>query len=97
MQRVVGLLVLTRIWGTELRGVSNALEIAWDRGIKKLLCECDSSVSVNLIHNGTPDYHPYSFIHIREFLNRDWIVKIYHVWREANGVADMLARTTSLG
>lgn len=53
----------------------------------------DSEVVVGFLKTGISDSHPLSF-HVRlchGCLSRDWIVRISHVYREANRLADGLA------
>ncbi|KAJ1388403.1 Ribonuclease H domain [Sesbania bispinosa] len=77
----------------EMRGIINGLEVAWSLGAEKVLLECDSMVDVKLVTDGVSDVHPYSFLvkRIRDLLVRHWEVKVCHIWREGNCVADCLA------
>ena len=77
----------------ELWGVYYGLCIAWDNGIRRLEVEVDSESVVGFLKTGIHDTHPLSFL-VRlcyGFISRDWIVKISHVYREANRLADGLA------
>ncbi|KAF7815339.1 reverse transcriptase [Senna tora] len=66
----------------------------WEKGFKHVVVESDNRNVINLICNGYDGPHPLRNIlsRIRELLNRDWHVKIKHVFREGNMVADCLAR-----
>lgn len=77
----------------ELRGMLTGLHVAWDAGVKHLILESDSQVAVKLVNEGVPTTHPYYFIvhRISLLLQRHWVVRILHTWREANRVADVLA------
>ncbi|KAG7559686.1 Reverse transcriptase domain [Arabidopsis thaliana x Arabidopsis arenosa] len=77
----------------ELWGVYYGLYIAWERRITRLELEVDSELVVGFLKSGISDSHPLSFL-VRlchGFLTRDWIVRISHVYREANRLADGLA------
>lgn len=77
----------------ELWGVYYGLYIAWEQRVTRLELEVDSQVVVGLLQTGISDSHPLSFL-VRlchGFLSRDWIVRISHMYREANYLADGLA------
>ena len=78
---------------TELWGVYYGLVIGWEKGISRLELEVDSIMVVEFLTKGIGDTHPLSFL-VRlchGFLTRDWLVRIVHVYREANHLADGLA------
>ncbi|AAF19536.1 F23N19.5 [Arabidopsis thaliana] len=77
----------------ELWGVYYGLFMAWDRGITRLELEVDSEMVVGFLRTGIGSSHPLSFLvrMCHGFLSRDWIVRIGHVYREANRLADGLA------
>ena len=55
--------------------------------------EVDSKMAVGFLTTGIKDIHPLSFL-VRlchGFLTRDWLVRIVHVYRKANRLADGLA------
>ena len=55
--------------------------------------EVDSESVAGFLQTGIHDSHPLSFL-VRlcyGFISRDWLVKISHVYREANYLADGLA------
>ncbi|KAG7571647.1 Ribonuclease H domain [Arabidopsis suecica] len=77
----------------ELWGVYYGLYLAWDRKVSRLVVEVDSEMVVGFLKTGINDTHPLSFM-VRlchGFISRDWIVRIDHVYREANFLADGLA------
>ncbi|CAA7054658.1 unnamed protein product [Microthlaspi erraticum] len=77
----------------ELWGVYYGLVIAWEKGIPRLDVEVDSAMVVGFLKTGICDTHPLSFlVHLcHDFLSKDWEVRIAHVYREANRLADGLA------
>ncbi|KAG7571880.1 Ribonuclease H-like superfamily [Arabidopsis suecica] len=77
----------------ELWRVYYGLYIAWGRGITRLELEVDSEMVVGFLRTGIEDSHPLSFL-VRlchGFLSKDWLVRVSHVYREANRLADGLA------
>ncbi|KAG7579386.1 Ribonuclease H domain [Arabidopsis thaliana x Arabidopsis arenosa] len=77
----------------ELWGVYYGLYLTWDRKVSRLVVEVDSEMVVGFLKTGINDTHPLSFL-VRlchDFISRDWIVRIDHVYREANFLADGLA------
>ncbi|KAG7534372.1 Endonuclease/exonuclease/phosphatase superfamily [Arabidopsis thaliana x Arabidopsis arenosa] len=77
----------------ELWGVYYGLYLAWERRIPRLQLEVDSEVVVGFLKTGISDTHPLSFL-VRlcyGFLLKDWTVRVSHVYREANHLADGLA------
>ncbi|CAA7029753.1 unnamed protein product [Microthlaspi erraticum] len=77
----------------ELWGLYYGLCIAWEKGITRLEVEVDSLMVVGFIKTGICDTHPLSsLVHLcHGFLMKDWEVRIAHVYREANHLADGLA------
>ena len=77
----------------ELCGVYYGLCIAWDCGIRRLEVEINSESVVGFLQTGIHDSHPLSFLVCLcyGFISRDWLVKISHVYREANYLEDGLA------
>nr|ABW81175.1 non-LTR retrotransposon transposase [Arabidopsis cebennensis] len=81
----------------ELWRVYYGLYIAWERKITRLEVEVDSELVVGFLTTWISDSHPLSFL-VRlcyGFISRDWIVRISHVYREANRLADGLANYAS--
>lgn len=77
----------------ELWGVYYGLYIAWEHGATRVALEVDSEIVVGFLRSGIVDTHPLSFlVHLcHGFISRDWIVRVTHVYREANRLADGLA------
>ncbi|KAG7586822.1 Ribonuclease H domain [Arabidopsis thaliana x Arabidopsis arenosa] len=77
----------------ELWGVYYGLYLAWERRATRVELDVDSEMVVGFLTTGISDTHPLSFL-VRlchGFIARDWIVRISHVYREANRLADGLA------
>ncbi|CAA7028167.1 unnamed protein product [Microthlaspi erraticum] len=77
----------------ELWGVYYGLLIAWEKHIPRLEVEIDSELVVGFLKTGINDSHPLSFL-VRlchGLIEKDWLVRISHVYREANCLADGLA------
>ena len=66
---------------------------AWEKKVTRVELEVDSALVVGFLKTGVSERHPLSFL-VRlchGFLSKDWIVRISHVYREANRLADGLA------
>ncbi|KAG7559018.1 Reverse transcriptase zinc-binding domain [Arabidopsis thaliana x Arabidopsis arenosa] len=77
----------------ELWGVYYGLYIAWERRVPHVILEVDSELVVGFLKTGIRESHPLSFL-VRlchGFISKDWTVRIDHVYREANCLADGLA------
>ncbi|KAG7558925.1 Ribonuclease H-like superfamily [Arabidopsis thaliana x Arabidopsis arenosa] len=77
----------------ELWGVYYGLVIAWEGGFRRVILEVDSALVVGFLQSGVEDTHPLAFL-VRlchGFISRDWLVRVTHVYREANRLADGLA------
>lgn len=77
----------------ELWGVYYGLYIAWEKWVTRVELEVDSEIVVGFLKTGIGDSHPLSFLArlCYGFISKDWIVRISHVYREANRLADGLA------
>ncbi|CAL1367907.1 unnamed protein product [Linum trigynum] len=76
----------------ELAGIVYGLDLAWEQGARKVLLQTDSVTAKTLIENATEQHMHYSQIsEIRRRLQRDWTVRIDHIFREANFATDHLA------
>ncbi|CAN1280519.1 Putative ribonuclease H protein At1g65750, partial [Linum perenne] len=86
----LGICSITRV---ELRGVVPGLQLAWDRGFRKVQLQTDSQCAVLLLQSDdhADHIHATTIQRAQELLRRDWEVRITHVFRESNHVADHLA------
>ncbi|KAL9453582.1 hypothetical protein AB3S75_009233 [Citrus x aurantiifolia] len=78
----------------ELWGLFQGLNIAWDRGIRYLIAEVDSQCVSQLISSTSlmPNAHFSLITAIKELMNRQWLITIKHIYREANFAADSMAK-----
>ena len=79
----------------ELATVRQGLEMAWNKGYKLLHLELDSKVVLSWLTNHNINY-PTNMLPLicdcRNLLHQEWEVHVHHVYREANGCADLLAK-----
>ncbi|KAJ1402411.1 Ribonuclease H-like superfamily [Sesbania bispinosa] len=76
----------------------DSLALAWDMGIAKLICETHSLAVIHLLECRTsPARIPFLriLIDIKSYLDKDWDVQLCLILREANLVADFLAKNGS--
>ncbi|KAK4272285.1 hypothetical protein QN277_020866 [Acacia crassicarpa] len=69
------------------------LEVAWSLGVRRVIAESDSQNLINLLlgEDGSSAISLVAF-QIKEFMCRPWEIKLQHVSRFQNQVADYLAR-----
>ncbi|CAN1136200.1 Putative ribonuclease H protein At1g65750 [Linum perenne] len=81
------------IMRAELRAAEFGLMIAWDRGVKKVHLQLDSTAAIAAIlgDHVEDSRHGRTLGAINELRSRDWEVSISHTFREGNTVADLLA------
>ena len=79
----------------ELAAVRQGLEMAWNKGYKLLHLELDSKVVLSWLTNHNINY-PTNMLPLicdcRNLLHQEWKVHVHHVYREANGCTDLLAK-----
>ncbi|CAN1154631.1 Putative ribonuclease H protein At1g65750 [Linum perenne] len=77
----------------ELRGISDGMHLAWEKGVRKLMIQTDLRAAVAIMTNESDRAHRHATL-VEQFCslkNREWDVLIHHVYREANFAADYLA------
>ena len=79
----------------ELLVVLHGLQVAWNKGCRRLVCYSDSLLTVTLVNHPPPGSHQCAGVIacIRDFLHRDWLVRLQHTLREGNACTDFLAKT----
>ena len=77
----------------EIWGALYALQLAWERNVKKVILEMDRLPVVHIFKNGSKNINGCHALvmDIRHMLSLDWEVHIQHVFREGNRAADSLA------
>ncbi|KAJ8746843.1 hypothetical protein K2173_003849 [Erythroxylum novogranatense] len=81
----------------ELNGLLEGLNCAWDSGCRRLIVEMDSLSCVQLIRGSLVNLRLAGLLSkIRAMLQREWVVQVTHVYREANRLADLLANIAVL-
>ncbi|CAA0823413.1 Polynucleotidyl transferase- ribonuclease H-like superfamily protein [Striga hermonthica] len=78
----------------ELIAILEGLKLAVSRRCTTLTCYSDSQESLRLIHSATVSNHAMGglIMNIRDKINMMESVRFFHIWREENSVADILAR-----
>ncbi|CAN1826464.1 Putative ribonuclease H protein At1g65750 [Linum perenne] len=86
----------------ELTGAVTGLERAWELGVRELTVQLDSLCAVRLISDLENTDHQHACIvkRFKALMNRAWRVRVIHIYREGNFLADYLAskgHTATLG
>ncbi|CAN1178262.1 Putative ribonuclease H protein At1g65750 [Linum perenne] len=86
----------------ELTGAVTGLERAWELGVRELTVQLDSLCAVRLISDLENTDHQHACIvkRFKALMNRAWRVRVTHIYREGNFLADYLAskgHTATLG
>nr|KYP37746.1 Putative ribonuclease H protein At1g65750 family [Cajanus cajan] len=82
----------------ELLTIKIGLETCWNKGWRNIICEYCQEVLKGIIEGDNPRHLHFEVIEeINHFRRRTWNTKLNCINREANKVADILARKTSSG
>ncbi|CAN1264868.1 Putative ribonuclease H protein At1g65750 [Linum perenne] len=86
----MGVCSITR---AEIRGIIEGMNLAWNKGIRKLAIQTDSKCAVLLLQKvGNEDHQHAGLVRAYEILlRRNWEVTLDHIFRESNFLADSLA------
>ncbi|CAL1377728.1 unnamed protein product [Linum trigynum] len=70
------------------------LKLAWRHNCRTLIVETDSQLAIQLVKDRSDPLHPYValLMAIRRLIAQDWIVNLFHVYREGNRVTDWLSK-----
>ncbi|KAK8601796.1 hypothetical protein V6N12_051621 [Hibiscus sabdariffa] len=86
------------ILDAELWDVLEGLNHVWNLGYRKIEVELDSLTVVRIIHGKVSvGAHSNLINHVHEILRRDWEITFTHIFREANTIADELAKMDTSG
>ncbi|CAN1123860.1 Putative ribonuclease H protein At1g65750 [Linum perenne] len=79
----------------EIRGIVDGLEIAWQAGFRHVAVQTDSKCALQILTNGTDTDHQHAaaILKFQELTKRDWTLKMNHIYREGNALADHLANS----
>ncbi|KAJ1399723.1 Ribonuclease H domain [Sesbania bispinosa] len=77
----------------KLLALLSGLQFAWMKGCRNMIVESDALEVVNVFQEITIPFHKHLGViqSIRDYTQRNWNLRIKHVFREANQVADLLA------
>ncbi|CAL8992017.1 unnamed protein product, partial [Prunus brigantina] len=81
----------------ELWGIYLGLKLAWDIGCSAVVFESDSATAVHLLNKNVEDLHHLATMlwGCKDYINKNWVCSIHHVYRECNMVGDKLAELGS--
>ncbi|CAN1122078.1 Putative ribonuclease H protein At1g65750 [Linum perenne] len=81
------------IMRAELRGIIEGMNLAWEKGIRKLCIQTDSRAAVDVLScvENRLNRHTSLVQQFQDLKSRDWVVQIQHIYREANFAADYMA------
>ncbi|GLT37826.1 hypothetical protein SLA2020_121150 [Shorea laevis] len=84
----------TNSLAAELWAIRDGLSLAVERGFTKIIVETDSKVAVTLLNSNYINFHPLATLldDCRALLCQIPEVHLHHIYREANSVADLLAK-----
>ncbi|CAL1366987.1 unnamed protein product [Linum trigynum] len=77
----------------EIWGALKGLELAWEAGHRQVELQLDSRTTMSLLKDSGQHNHQHANLTLsfQALLRRDWIVRITHIYRESNFLADCLA------
>ncbi|CAN1169620.1 Putative ribonuclease H protein At1g65750 [Linum perenne] len=87
----LGICSITR---AELRGALEGIKQAWDAGYRRVEIQTDSMAAMAILTDNSARIshtHALEVLEFRDWLRRDWEIRVRHVYREANFAADFLA------
>lgn len=81
----------------EICSIDLGLDLAWERGFKKVILESDSKQAIGLICDDVLTEHPMADLicETRERIEKHWEVVLRHCYRNENDAANWLATATS--
>lgn len=81
----------------EVWGIYYGLKLAWEKGFRSIIIESDSRRVVDWLTNNNGHVRTRGVIaniitRCKDMMQRDWVIKVSHIFREHNRVADQLAK-----
>ena len=78
----------------KLMALLHGLRMAWEYGVRNLLCNSNSLDVVRMVSPGVPTTHRYYKIvfSISRWFSKDWVISLEHTLRDGNGGIDFLAK-----
>ncbi|CAN1166153.1 Putative ribonuclease H protein At1g65750 [Linum perenne] len=87
----LGVCSITR---AEIRGALEGIRRAWAEGFRRVEVQMDSQAAIAILLDKSltiAHQHALEVLEFRDWMNRDWVLRLKHVYREANRAADFLA------
>ncbi|CAN1243153.1 Putative ribonuclease H protein At1g65750, partial [Linum perenne] len=88
----LGVCSITR---TEIRGALEGIRLAWTMGYRNVEIQMDSLAAIAILLDKNPminHQHAIEVLEFRDWVSKDWELKLKHIYREGNQTADFLAR-----
>lgn len=78
----------------EVWTVRQGLQLAWDKGFKRVIIEVDSTEALRMIEAGVNEEHYLAnlLVHAPYMRSRNWEYRFRHTYHEANQYANFLAK-----
>jgi len=85
---------LSNILHAEIQALLVGIKQCWQTEFRKVMCFSDSLHVVQLVKEGTSQFHHYAneLEIIQDFMKKDWTISLHHTFREGNACADVLAK-----
>ncbi|CAN1163780.1 Putative ribonuclease H protein At1g65750, partial [Linum perenne] len=85
--------VVASVTRAELRGIIIGLNVVWDSSHRRIACQVDSKVAIDLMSDleSLSHQHAGEVLAVHNLLWRDWVVTIFRTFREGNKAVDYLA------
>ena len=85
---------LSNIFHAEIQALLVGIRLCWQAGYRQVMCFSNSLHVVQLVIEGTSQFHHYSneLEIIKDFMAKDWTISLHNTLREGNACADVLAK-----
>lgn len=85
---------LSNILHAEIQALLVGIKLCWQAVFRKVKCFSDSLHVVQLVKEGTSQFHHYAneLEIIKDFMKKDWTISLHHTFHEGNACADVLAK-----